>query len=227
MTTNLISAAAPVAFPADTRIANQSGRPNRGDTHPTRVTLLDDEQLFTTFLDGDESCFAELVERHTGSLFGFLYRYTGNQQLAEDVFQDSFIRIYCKREFFQRGRSFKPWLYRIAINIARDRFRENRRRADLQEKLAVPEKTTPSPATAATSRETGDLIQAALDRLPQMQRQVFVLRQYEHLSYRDISNVLERPLNTVKSDMRRALQGLRELLATLGTDECDSRKVST
>ena len=177
---------------------------------------LNDEECFDKFIGGDESGFEALVRRYEAPLTNFLVRLTGNRASAEDAFQDAFLRVYEKRHLFKPGLPFKPWLYRIAVNAARDRFRVSRHESGaLPEGEDVLDTSSPSPLREISRREIADRVAVALEQLPAVQKQVFLLREYDDLSYTDISEVLQRPVNTVKSDMRRGLEHLRQLLGSL------------
>lgn len=182
-----------------------------------------DEQLFANFLDGDGEGFHDLVRRYEGPLFAYLFRFTGDAGVAEDVFQDAFLKVHRNRGGYDRGMAFKPWLYSIAINTARDWYRHHRHEPRLLSgDIDVPD-GRPSPDKVLQDAETGERIAAAVARLPEIQRQVFLLRQYEDLPYDVIASMLERPVNTVKSDMHRALQRLRGLLDSLAEPAEDDR----
>lgn len=177
--------------------------------------MSSDEELFASFVNGNENAFETLVKRYHPMLYGYLVRYTGDPGLAEDIFQESFIKVFDKKHLYCPDRPFKPWLFSIAVNTAKDKFRERRHHAGFLDSEVAD--TALSPQREASCRELGEMISRAVARLPEIQRQVFILREYEELNYADISTIVERPVNTVKSDMRRALQALRGLLNSLAT----------
>lgn len=172
-----------------------------------------DEELFGAFVNGDNSAFENLVKRYEKKLYGFLVRYTGDANLAEDIFQETFVKVFEKRHLYCPDKPFQPWLYCIATNTAKDKFRERKHSSSLAEREA----DTNSPECEVNRKEIGEMISRAISRLPEVQRQVFILREYENLSYADISTIVRRPINTVKSDMRRALNTLRGLLESLAS----------
>jgi RNA polymerase sigma-70 factor (ECF subfamily) len=176
---------------------------------------LTDEELFASFLAGNEGMFEALVKRYQKPLYGYLVRYLGNANLAEEVSQETFVKVFEKRHLYQQDRPFKPWLYQIAMNAATDKFRERKHSPVAMDDKAEAIANSDSPAIALERREVAQMIAQAVAELPDHQRQVFILREYQYLSYAEISAVVQRPLNTVKSDMHRALQSLRTMLDTL------------
>lgn len=176
---------------------------------------MTDEELFAAFIDGNDAMFEALLKRYQKPLYAYLVRYTGNSSLAEEIFQETFVKVFEKRHLYQRGRPFKPWLYQIATNTATDKFRE--RKTQSLSLLEHDEPAAPpcSPSENMERKELAQRIAEAVSQLPQAHREVFILREYEKLSYAEIATMVGRPLNTVKSDMHRALQSLRKLLDAL------------
>jgi RNA polymerase sigma-70 factor (ECF subfamily) len=182
-----------------------------------------DEKLMELFLEGDRKAFEELVHRYETQLVNFLYRYLSDTGEAEEAFQETFIRVYTKAESFDREKKFKTWLYTIAINLARTALKR-RRAAPLlareQESQEAQDRTVlegqaaagDSPERTQESTETGELIKRAVMSLPQKQREVFVLCQYQGLSHAEIASILDRPVGTIKSQMHYAVVALREKL---------------
>lgn len=184
---------------------------------------VSDESLVKEFLGGGKKAFEQLVRRYEMPLMGFLFRYLADIQDAEEVFQETFIRVYTKGERFDATRKFKTWLYTIAINLARTALKR-RRSAPLlaredesgrHDDRAVLEGETGedySPDKRHAGRELGELVKDAITSLPCRQQEVFVLFQYQGLSYAEIAGVLGRPLGTIKSQMHYAVLALREKL---------------
>ena len=104
------------------------------------MTQVSDEQLFASFRAGDEAAFARLVRRYEKELFNFLLRFVGQSSLAEDVFQEAFLQVHISAESFELHRRFRPWLYTIAANKARDLLRSRGRRPTVQ--LTTPDADT-------------------------------------------------------------------------------------
>ena len=177
---------------------------------------ISDETLAQQLQDGRLSALAILVERYHGPLLAFLYRLTGGHKpLAEDLVQDCFLRLLRSIGGYQGTRPFKPWLYAIATNLARDHYKQ----AD-QRRTETPSDDTwvnypsrePLPEQVAASHDTAARVQAALWGLPDHQRETIILRYYQELSLQEISQTLEIPVGTVKSRLSLGLQALKQLM---------------
>jgi RNA polymerase sigma-70 factor, ECF subfamily len=190
-------------------------------------TSFSDEILMTRFCRGRHEAFGLLVKRYERELYGYLRRYLGDANLAEDVFQNTFLQLYVKSSQYETGRPFRPWLYTIATHQAIDALRRNGRHqavsleqqtadpgdGDLCNLLELLECRCPSPVDAATATERAEQVRAAVDGLPDFLRQVLVLAYYQGLKYREIADILEIPVGTVKSRLHAALVKLQETLA--------------
>ena len=174
------------------------------------ATRASDERLLSAFLEGDETMFSALVHRYEQPLHAFICRVTGEPADAADLFQETFVRVYQKAGTFRSDSSLKTWLYSIAVNLCRSQMRK--RRGELHVPIeagrGVAVHSRPGP-NGLEAEEIGSRVAAAVKRLPLEQREVFVLRVYDEMTYGDISAALERPLGTVKSQMRSALAKLR------------------
>lgn len=181
-----------------------------------------DETLIERFCEsGDEVAFESLVRRYEQELFNYLRRYLGQAEMAEDVFQATFLQIYLKKEQFQKGRRFRPWLYTIATNQAIDAQRRNKRHkmvsldhrrseddvASLVEMLAGND---PSAAERYEDEEAKEWVRAAVDDLPDPLRATLLLVYHQGLKYREAADALGIPVGTVKSRLHSALVKLNE-----------------
>jgi RNA polymerase sigma-70 factor (ECF subfamily) len=184
--------------------------------------MKEDSQLVKEYLDGDEASIKELVDRHIKSVYGFVYRLTGLQNDAADIAQEVFIKIWKNLKKYDPKQSFKAWMMAIARNTAIDWMRKRRNLvfSDLnyeddgeyfEDTLAD---TTPLAEELFEKKETKDLVEGAIANLPIGFREVVLLRHGEELSFEEVSDVLGKPLNTVKSQYRRALLKMREGLKT-------------
>lgn len=175
-----------------------------------------EEELARNLQRGDLSALAILVEQHHSPLLGFLYRMTGgNRTLAEDLAQESFLRVIRSIAHYQYPRPFKPWLYAIATNIARDYYK----RADSRHTIDMPddsEQMTPEnielPEDTLLSQDEEQRVASAITGLPAHQREVVVLRYYQELSLAEIAEALHIPVGTVKSRLSLGLQRLKTIL---------------
>ncbi|HXS93799.1 MAG TPA: sigma-70 family RNA polymerase sigma factor [Candidatus Limnocylindrales bacterium] len=164
---------------------------------------------------GDADAFRVLVERHSRSLFRLAYRMTGNQQDAEDVVQESFMRAYKQLHKFDERASFGTWLYRIAANCSLDLVRSRKRRGDDDTPPEVVEtKATadPNPERIALSTEVRERLAAAMEDLSATERTAFVLRHFEGMCMEEVGRVLECQPGAAKHSVFRAVQKLRRAL---------------
>jgi RNA polymerase sigma-70 factor (ECF subfamily) len=172
---------------------------------------------------GDTDAFRVLVERHSRPLFRLAYRMTGNQQDAEDVVQDSFLRAYKQLDRFDERASFGTWLYRIAVNCSLDLVRSRKRRNELMTPedsemddpiLSLPSHD-PAPDRIAMSGEVRDRVAEAMTELSASERTAFVLRHFEGMCIEEVSQVLGCQPGAAKHSVFRAVQKLRRALEPL------------
>src|SRR5215469_1245371 len=192
--------------------------PLKGVARPRPMQERSDEQLMIAVMAGDQLALAALVTRHHSPLLGYLYRLVGgDQQLSEDLVQETLLHVLRQRTY-QADRPFKPWLYMIATNLARDHFksatvRRSRRSGDEEEALLHLEDREPGPEERALVAEQGSEVRAALTQLGEEYRVVVVLRFYQGFSLQEIAEVLHIPLGTVKSRLSVGVHRLRTILA--------------
>ena len=168
---------------------------------------------------GDRDGFRLLVERHSRSVFRLAYRLTGNEQDAEDVVQETFLRAYKQLQNFESRASFGTWLYRIAANYSLDLIRARKRHyeqraaadEDTDAMLAVPS-PDPGPDRVAYSGQIGERVSAALAELSEQERSAFVLRHFEGFSIEEIGATLGLGASAAKHSIFRAVQKLRQAL---------------
>jgi RNA polymerase sigma-70 factor (ECF subfamily) len=176
-----------------------------------------DEQLMEAVTQGHVSALRPLVERHHAPLLGFLYRMAGGDSyLAEDLVQETFLRLIRQRTY-AAGRPFKPWLYAIAANLARDHFRSRSAAAPTTGELEMQSLADPAPGPESTaiSANSSRVVMATLMRLPPEYRSTILLRYFEDMSLSDIATATNVPLGTVKSRLSVGTRKLRELLSNL------------
>jgi RNA polymerase sigma-70 factor (ECF subfamily) len=169
---------------------------------------------------GDSDAFRLLVEQHSRAIFRLAFRMTGNEQDAEDVVQETFLRAYRQLSRYEARSSFSTWLYRIASNYALDLIRMRKRHEDRRERgssedhdilQTVPE-TSPGPDRVLYGFQVKDKVNAALDELSAQERAAFVLRHFEGLSIEEIGQSLGTGTNATKHSIFRAVQKLRKSL---------------
>jgi RNA polymerase sigma-70 factor, ECF subfamily len=169
---------------------------------------------------GDSDAFRLLVEQHSRVIFRLAFRMTGNEQDAEDVVQETFLRAYKRISDYEARASFSTWLYRIASNYALDLIRSRRRHEERRERgssedrdilQTIPE-ASPGPDRLAYGGQVKDRVNAALDELTAQERTAFVLRHFEGLSIEEIGRTLGTGTNATKHSIFRAVQKLRRSL---------------
>lgn len=176
-----------------------------------------DEQLLLAYLDGDRASFRELMERYSQELVHFLTRFLGSRAAAEDVFQETFLQVHQSAETFDATRRFKPWLFTIAANKARDHHRRNTRRQAMSLSAAIGEEgegqryvdlleaDLPSPDEPLADAERSRLVRGAIDSMPVHLREILLMSYFQRMSYNQIADSLEIPLGTVKSRLHTAV----------------------
>jgi RNA polymerase sigma-70 factor (ECF subfamily) len=178
-----------------------------------RVGEPSDEDLMLNALRGDRLAVAELAERYHRPLFAYLYRLVdGNRAVAEDLLQDTFMRLLLPHTY-SAARRVKPWLYAIATNLARDRYRALvRRRADTDLGRAECMADDSDLSDRVIQAEQERVVRDAIRSLGHEQRAAILLRFYQGLSLAEIAEVLDLPLGTVKSRLSIGTRRLRNLL---------------
>lgn len=180
-----------------------------------------DEELVRRYLQGDRHAFRELVNRHTQTIYNLAYRYTGDRMEAENIAQDTFLRVYQALPTSRTDLPFKPWILRIAVNLCRDWAKKKRpvlfsgpaggeegQNPDIE--ALVDDRSLPLDRIEA--EEMAEMLRRAVMELPEPYRLVITLRYTEGLSYEEIATVREMPVNTVRTHLFRAKALLRQLL---------------
>ena len=184
------------------------------------------------FRAGDARAFESLVRRHRTPVFNFILRYTGQRARAEDVLQETWLKVVRSAREYEPKAKFTTWLYTIARNLCVDSARKESYRQASSLEAPAPgaerEESRPlgeglpdagaSPERGAYNARLRPLLERALATLPDEQREVFTLREYSGIPFKDIAEVTGVSENTVKSRMRYALDGLRRRLAEMGVD---------
>ncbi len=184
-----------------------------------------DEELIAQFQAGNENAYLEIVERFKNRLFSFIYRFVGDSDLAEDLVQDTLVKVYTHKHSYREIARFSTWIYTIAGNLARTELRKRRRRATFSlstlglggKELELPS-TDYAPAKVHEGAQTEENIRRALSSLPLHFRTVVILRDVQELSYDEISKIMKIPLGTVKSRVNRARLRLQDILSNLDED---------
>ncbi len=177
-----------------------------------------DENLLAAYQKGDDDAFAQLVRRYEKELYHFLYRFLGQASLAEEAFQEAFLQVHLSIDRFELSRRFKPWLYTIAANKARDLLRSRSRKptvqltsndddngseADLWAHL-MQDPTTPESIYSQKEQEAA--VKMVIDKMPEHFREILLMAYFKQLSYKEMADILEIPLGTVKSRLHAAVK---------------------
>ncbi len=181
---------------------------------------LTDQELVLAARDGEAAAFDVLVRRHAPSVYRFVFRLVHDAAAAEDISQETFLKIWKNLKRFDPQKPFRAWMFRIARNSAFDRLKKKRAFAfsELEAEdgeamgLDEVEDEAPLPDEVVLSQELRDELAAALDRLPPKAKSVVVLHGLEGLTFQEIAEASDEPLNTVKSRYRRALGELKKTI---------------
>ena len=195
-----------------------------GPTVREQLRAMDDAEVVTSFLGGEERAFQELVERYQTRLLNFIYRTIGDREKAEDLVQEVYIRVYRHLHRFDRTKKFSTWAYTIASNLAKNELRNRSRNPlvlfqtikgtwDDDDRPLQFEDTTARPDDLFRKRHLRELVSATVAKLPEHHRQVFVLRELEGKSYEEIAEITSCNLGTVKSRLNRARSSFAEIIA--------------
>lgn len=175
-----------------------------------------DEQLVEDTLSGDTLAMRALIERYHDPLLRFLIRLTGQRQLAEDVFQETFLQVHQSLAGFDCSRRFKPWLFTIAANKGRDALRRIGRRPAVSLSASISGEDgasyvdlmqidLPHASTRIEQEEQSRMVQRALERLTPRLKETLLLAYFQKLSYAQLADALGIPLGTVKSRLHAAV----------------------
>lgn len=175
--------------------------------------MTTDEELFREWQGGAAGALEALVRRHHAPLLAHLYRLTGDRPLAEDLAQETLLRLVREAQSYRYPRPFVPWLYTIARNLARNYWRSAPRRREVAEDALLKVRGgVPDPTEWLERLEERERVRAALVQLSLEQREILSLRYGQELSVEQAAAVLELPPGTVKSRTFNALRQLRALL---------------
>ena len=173
--------------------------------------IYTDEKLISRFQAGDERAYVELVNRYKDRLLNFVFQFIGDIEQAEDVVQDTMLRLYEKKHYYKEIAKFSTWIYTIARNLANTELRKRKRRKTTYlSQMSKDERQYEIPAVQDDVDQSlhnefiNDRIQSAINNLPEHFKLVIILRDIQELSYDDISNIVEVPLGTIKSRINRA-----------------------
>ena len=178
-----------------------------------------DEELIVRFQDGDMYAFDQIVQRYKDPLINFVYHFLGNRIDAEDVIQETFLRVFKKKHLYRNIAKFSTWIYTIASNLAKTELRRRRRRNLLSlSQMGYESKDYDVPDSSSTPEKIVDggikeeIILKEIEALPIRFKEVVILRDIHEFSYEEISEILGIPIGTVKSRVNRGRLRLQKRL---------------
>ena len=180
-----------------------------------------DEELVERFQSGESSAFDTLVSRWERKVQGAIYRLVGPGEDVRDLSQETLLKAYRGLGSFKKEARFSSWLYQIALNVCRDRMRRGRGKSyvsfdELADTGEGRRGAGPSALDLIEARDLSRQVAAAVAALPEEQREVVVLKEYEGLTFVEIAETLDVPLSTVKTRLYRGLGQLRQQLVRQG-----------
>ncbi|MFA6596077.1 MAG: sigma-70 family RNA polymerase sigma factor [Ignavibacteriaceae bacterium] len=178
----------------------------------TILTLNDDFSLIKRFIDGDESIFKELVNRHKEKVRNLIFVTLNSPDMIDDLSQEVFISVYKKLDRFRFESQFTTWLYRITINKCRDHLRRVKIRSILSPLSASEAELSYSSTAVHDENEIQEIVRNGVAQLPEKLKTPLILKDFEGLSYQEIAETLGTEVGTIKSRIFRAREALKKIL---------------
>jgi RNA polymerase sigma-70 factor (ECF subfamily) len=175
------------------------------------VNLYSDNELMEDVKKGKAEKMAVLFEKHHVSLFNFFMRLTGNRNISEDLVQEVFMRMLKYRSTYQGRSKFTFWMYQIARNAHIDFLRKKKNTLPLDEQWSEPITSEASPAEKLEGGQEVQLMRQALAQLPLKKREVLILSRYQNLKYKEIAELMDCHIGTVKAHVHRAIKELGKI----------------
>ncbi|RJP70834.1 MAG: sigma-70 family RNA polymerase sigma factor [Ignavibacteriales bacterium] len=169
--------------------------------------------LIDACLKGNMNSFSFLVKSYKKPLFTYLFRLCGNKDYAEDMLQETLLKVWQNLKKYNEQNKFSSWLFSIAHNVAVDTLRKRKVRNNIiyMDEIHEPDNNL-NPFTILIAKESGAKISNAINKLPEKQKQVFLLRQHGEMTFKEIAELLKEPINTVLGHMHYAVDKLRKEL---------------
>ena len=196
------------------------------------MNTLTDEQLLQEHRRGQTERFELLVRRYSQELFRFAYRLLGSPAAAEDIVQETFLQVHLSMARFDVSRRFRPWVFTIAANKARDYLRSQKRRPEVPLDAVADGSSdggrsfsdllsgrSVAPAVALEREERSSRVRQLVEQLPPHLKEVLVLGYYHGFAYKEMANVLDVPIGTVKSRLHSAVAKMGDLISSLEPNE--------
>jgi len=176
------------------------------------VNRMDEYALIEAFQEGDEFAFVGLYNRFKGPVYAFCYKMLLDRAKAQDVMQETFLRVYENRDRLMKTSAFKSWLFTIARNQCLNQIRQSHREVDLGQDIVERMPSSETPFTKMDKSEQVAFVTAFLHALKPEYREVLVLREYQNLSYEEIAAVTRNSISSVKSRLFKARRKLAEVM---------------
>lgn len=180
---------------------------------------IPDALLVRNYVAGDENALASLIKRHQSKIYGFIYSKVNDRDVSEDIFQDTFIKVIktLKSNSYNEEGKFLPWVMRIAHNLIVDYFRKNKKMPMFRETeefsiFSIMTDNNPNIEAQLITAQVENDLQKLIDELPNDQKEVLVMRIYQDLSFKEISELTGVSINTALGRMRYALMNLRKVI---------------
>ena len=183
------------------------------------IPTIDDASLVNSYISGNEAALETLIKRHQSRIFGFIYSKVGDRDLADDIFQDTFIKVIrtLKSNAYNEEGKFLPWVMRIAHNLIVDHFRHNKKMPMYRETeefsiFSIMTDDTLSIENKLISDQVTKDLRQLVEELPADQKEVLMMRLYQDMSFKEISEATGVSINTALGRMRYAVINLRKVI---------------
>ncbi len=179
---------------------------------------INEQELLRKYISGDRDAFQGIVNLYKDPLYAFLRRFLNQQQLVEEVFQETFLQLYRSRGTFDKDKPLRPWLFTIAANKARDALRKQQRQDTISigtmgdsDELSVNDVVNSltsyeiTPYEEAEKAEQAEKVRKIISEMPENLKEILILSYFEQFSYKQMADILSIPIGTVKSRLHTAI----------------------
>jgi len=181
--------------------------------------VIPDAVLVKNYVDGDENALSVLITRHQSKIYGFIYSKVTDRDIADDIFQDTFIKVIktLKSNSYNEEGKFLPWVMRISHNLIVDHFRRNKKMPMFRETeefsiFSIMTDNSPNIENRIITEQVESDLQRLIEELPDDQKEVLQMRIYQDLSFKEIADMTGVSINTALGRMRYALMNLRKVI---------------
>ncbi len=178
-----------------------------------------DALLVKSYIAGDESALSILIDRHQSKIYGFIYSKLSDRDMADDIFQDTFIKVIktLKSNSYNEEGKFLPWVMRISHNLIIDYYRKNKKMPMFRETeefsiFSIMSDNVPNIESKMITSQVESDLRKLIEELPEDQKEVLVMRMYQDLSFKEISELTGVSINTALGRMRYAIMNLRKVI---------------